>query len=181
MSQVGKGKLQNPLGNYRDFTKSGWLEMEQTRGGSEKKGANGNHTMESSKQIWKGPATKVPSESPLPHSVNSINTGQKQNFSSQNENGNSYHFNIYWYSVQSLSHVRLFATPWTAAHQASLSIANSSDAIQPSHPLSYPSPPTYNLAQHQGLFQWVSSSHQVARVLGLQHQSFWWTFRTDFL
>ena len=54
------------------------------------------------------------------------------NLSSQNENGNSYHFNIYRYSVQSLSHVRLFATPWTAAHQASLSIASSSDAIQPS-------------------------------------------------
>ena len=40
-----------------------------------------------------------------------------------------------------------------------------SDAIQPSHPLSFPSPPTFNLSQHQGLFQWVSSSHQVAKVL----------------
>ena len=39
-----------------------------------------------------------------------------------------------------------------------------SDAIQPSHPLSSPSPPVFNLSQHQGLFQWVSSSHQVARV-----------------
>ena len=37
------------------------------------------------------------------------------------------------------------------------------DAIQPSHPLSSPSPPTFNLCQHQGLFQWVSSSHQVAK------------------
>ena len=48
------------------------------------------------------------------------------------------------------------------------------DAIQPSHPLSSPSPPTFNLSQHQGLFQWVSSSHQVAKVLEfqLQHQSF---------
>ena len=40
-----------------------------------------------------------------------------------------------------------------------------SDTIQPSHPLSSPSPPTLNLAQHKGLFQWVSSSHQVAKVL----------------
>ena len=54
------------------------------------------------------------------------------------------------------------------------------DAIQPSHPLSSPSPPTFNHSQHQGLFQWVSSSHQVAKVLEfqLQHQSFQWTLRT---
>ena len=44
------------------------------------------------------------------------------------------------------------------------------DAIQPSHPLSTPSPPVFNLSQHQGLFQWVSTSHQVARVLELQLQ-----------
>ena len=57
------------------------------------------------------------------------------------------------------------------------------DAIQPSHPLSSPSPPVFNLSQHQGLFQGVSSSHQVAKVLKfqLQHQSFQWIFRTDFL
>ena len=47
-----------------------------------------------------------------------------------------------------------------------------SDAIQPSHPLSCSSPPAVNLSQHQGLFQWVSSSHQVVNVLELQHQSF---------
>ena len=48
------------------------------------------------------------------------------------------------------------------------------DAMQPSHPLSSPSPPAFNLSQHQGLFQWVSPSHQVAKVLEfwLQHQSF---------
>ena len=45
------------------------------------------------------------------------------------------------------------------------------DAIQPSHPLSSPSPSALNLSQHQGLFQWVSSSHQVAKVLEFQHQS----------
>ena len=54
---------------------------------------------------------------------------------------------------------------------------------QPSHPLSSPSPPAFNPSQHQGLFQWVSSLHQVAKVLEfqLQHQSFQWIFRTDFL
>ena len=58
-----------------------------------------------------------------------------------------------------------------------------SDAIQPSWPLSPPSPLAFSLFQHQGLFQWVSSSHQVAKVLELQlqHQSFQWIFRTDFL
>ena len=50
--------------------------------------------------------------------------------------------------------------------------------ISPCHP-----PPTFNLSQHQGLFKWVSSSHEVAKVLEfqLQHQSFQWIFRTDFL
>ena len=58
-----------------------------------------------------------------------------------------------------------------------------SDAIQPSHPLSSPSPPAPNPPQHQGLFQWVNSSHEVAKVLELQlqHQSFQWTPRTYLL
>ena len=58
-----------------------------------------------------------------------------------------------------------------------------SEAIQWSHPLSSPSSLAFNLSQHQGLFQWVSSLHQVVKVLEfqLQHQSFQWTFRTDFL
>ena len=79
-------------------------------------------------------------------------------------------------SVQSLSHVQLFATPWTATHQASLSITNSwsvlkthvhwvSDAIQPSHPLLSPSLPAFKFSQHQSPFQWVGSSHQVAEIL----------------
>ena len=95
--------------------------------------------------------------------------------------------------IQSPSCVRLFATPWTAAHQASLSSTISqslqvhvhwdSDAIQPSHPVSSPSPPALNLSKHQGLFRWVGSLHQVAKVLTLQlqHLSFQWTFRVDFL
>ena len=58
-----------------------------------------------------------------------------------------------------------------------------SDAIQSSHPLLSPSPPAFNLSQHQGLFKWVSSSHQVSKVLEFQpqHQSFQWTPRTDLL
>ena len=58
-----------------------------------------------------------------------------------------------------------------------------SDAIQPSHPLSSPSPPAPNPSQHQGLFQWVNSSHEAAKVLEfqLQHQSFQWTPRTYLL
>ena len=57
------------------------------------------------------------------------------------------------------------------------------DAIQPSHPLSSPSPPSLNPSQHQSFFQWVNSSHEVAKVLEfqLQHQSFQWTPRTDLL
>ena len=56
------------------------------------------------------------------------------------------------------------------------------DAIQLSHPLSSPSPAP-NSSQHQGLFQWVNSLHQVAKVLKfqLQHQSFQWTPRTDLI
>ena len=58
-----------------------------------------------------------------------------------------------------------------------------SDAIQPSHPLSSPCPPAFNLTQDQNFFQWVSSLYQVVKVLEfqLQHQSFQWLLRTDFL
>ena len=88
---------------------------------------------------------------------------------------------------------RLFATPWLQLtrppihHQlpefTQTHVHWVGDAIQPSHPLSSPSPPAFNQSQHQGLFKWVSSSHQVAKVLEfqLQHQSFQWIFRTDFL
>ena len=57
------------------------------------------------------------------------------------------------------------------------------DAIQPSHPLSSPFPPAPNPSQHQSLFQWVNSSHEVAKVLEfqLQYQSSQWTPRTDLL
>ena len=78
--------------------------------------------------------------------------------------------------------------PGFPAHQQLLELAHThahpvSDAIQPSHPLSSPSPPTFNLSQHQDLLKWVNSSHQVAVGLEfqLQNQSFQWIFRTDFL
>ena len=57
------------------------------------------------------------------------------------------------------------------------------EAIRLSSPLLSPSPPAFNLSQHQGLFQWVSSLQQKPKLLEfqLQHQSFQWIFRTDFL
>ena len=94
---------------------------------------------------------------------------------------------IYVQFSQSLSRVRLFATQWTAACQASRSITNSQsltklisiELVMPSnHLILSPSPlPAFSLSQH--LFQWVCSSHQVAKVveLQLQHQSFQWIFR----
>ena len=87
----------------------------------------------------------------------------------------------------------IYTTPRTAAHQTSLSFTISriaqthvhcvDDAIQSSRPLSPPSPPALSLFQHRDLFQWVSSSHQVTKILELQlqHQSFQWIFRVDFL
>ena len=84
---------------------------------------------------------------------------------------------------QSLSHVRLFATPGQHARPPCPSptqeftqthVHRVSDDIQQSHPLSSPSPPAPNPSQHQSLFQWVNSSHEVAKVLEFQlhHHSF---------
>ena len=96
-------------------------------------------------------------------------------------------------SVQSLSYVWLCdpmdcSMPGFPVHHQLLEFTHThvnrvGDAIQPSHPLSSPSPPAFNLSQHQGLFKWVNSSHQVTKVLEfqLQHQSFQWIFRTDFV
>ena len=93
-------------------------------------------------------------------------------------------------SVQfkSLSCVWLFVTPWTAVRQASLSITSSQSLLKlksiksvmpPTISSSVVPSPTFNLSQHQGLFQWISSSYQVDKVLEfhLQHQSFQWIFR----
>ena len=73
------------------------------------------------------------------------------------------------------------STPGFPAHHQLPELAQThvhwvGDAIQSSRPLSPPSPPSLNLSQHQGLFQWVGSLHQVAKVLELQHPSFRWTF-----
>ena len=80
------------------------------------------------------------------------------------------------------------STPGFPVHHQFLELTQThvhwvSDVIQPFHLLSYPSPPAFNLSQHQGLSHWVSSSHQVAKGLEfqLQHQSFQWIVRTDFL
>ena len=81
-------------------------------------------------------------------------------------------------SVRSLSRVWLFETPWIVACQASLSITISqsslthvhhvSDAIRPSHPLLSPSSPAPNPSQHQSIFQWANSLHEVDKVLEFQ-------------
>ena len=98
-------------------------------------------------------------------------------------------------SAQLLSRVWLFATPWIAARQASLSITKSQSSLklmsielvmpssQPSHPLSSPSPPAPSPSQHQSLIQWVNSSHEVTKVLEFQlwHHSFQRNPRADLL
>ena len=95
-------------------------------------------------------------------------------------------------SVQSLSHVwslrpHGLQPDFPIYHQlpelAQIHVYRVGEAIQPSHPLLSPSPPAFNLSQHQGLFQWVSSLNQVPKVLELQlqQQSFQWILRTDCL
>ena len=81
-----------------------------------------------------------------------------------------------------LQHAR-FPCPHHLPEFAQVHVQWISDAIQPSHLLSPSSPPAFNLSLHQDLFQWVSCSHQVARVLEPQllHQPFQWVFRVDFL
>ena len=87
-------------------------------------------------------------------------------------------------SIQLLSHFQLCdpmdcSTPGFPVHHQLSELAQThghwvGDAIQPSHPLSSPSPPAFSLSQHQGLFNWVSFSHQMAKILDLQlqHQFF---------
>ena len=94
-------------------------------------------------------------------------------------------------SVQLLSHVWLFETPWTVAHQVSLSLTNSQsllkfitiESVMPSNHLSSITPfsSCFQSFPGSGLLQWVSSLRQVAKVMDfhLQHQSFQWIFRTD--
>ena len=86
-------------------------------------------------------------------------------------------------SVQSCPTLLGFPVHHQLPEFAQTHVHHVSDSIQPSHPPLSPYPPTSNLSQHQYLFQWVGSSHQVAKVLEfqLQHQSFQWIFRTNFL
>ena len=100
-----------------------------------------------------------------------------------------------WIGKHTTSVAQLCLTVWPRGLQSGLPVHHQlpertqthvhwvSNAIQPSHPLSFPSHPAFNLSQYLGLFQWVSSSHQVAKVLEfqLQHQSFQWTPSTDFI
>ena len=99
---------------------------------------------------------------------------------------------VFFSSIQfSCSVMSLFVAAWTLSipvhHQlpelAQTHVHRVGDAIQPPHPLLSPPPSAFNLSQHQGLFQWVSSLNQVASVLEfqLQHQSFQWIFKTAFL
>ena len=103
-------------------------------------------------------------------------------------------YNLFNLFLFSRCRVQLPAAQWTAAHLAAVlhyylpKFAQThvhwvDDTLQPSHPLSPSSPPSPNLSQHQDLFQWVSSSDQVAKVLELQlqHQSLQCVFRVDFL
>ena len=98
-------------------------------------------------------------------------------------------FSLFSHSVKSNSLQPMYcSTPGFPVHHQLPELAQThvhwvGDAIQPSHPLSSPSPPTFNHSQNQDLFKWVSSSQQMAKVLEfqLQHQSFQWIFRADFL
>ena len=114
--------------------------------------------------------------------------GEKLYFISLTSNWNIRDYANTWFSsVQSLSRVRLCdpmnrSTPGLPVHHQLPESTQThvhwvGDAIQPSHPLSSPSPPALNLSQHQGLFKWLSSSYHAVKVLEfqLQHQSFQWT------
>ena len=98
---------------------------------------------------------------------------------------NTFYYTLYNISVSSVVQSCLTlcnplnrSTPSLPVHHQLLKLAQThvhcvSGAIQPSHPLLSPSPPAFNVSQHQGLFKWVSSSHQVDKLsqLHLQHQS----------
>ena len=110
--------------------------------------------------------------------------------SSTTESNLSYFNKWSWPAIQLISVTQLCLTLWDLMdysmpgfpvhHQLSeltqTHVHWAGDAIQPSPPLSSPSPPTFSLSQHRGLFQWVTSLHQVTKVFEcqLQHQSFQW-------
>ena len=103
-------------------------------------------------------------------------------------NQRSVQFSSVVQSCRTLSSPMNRSTPGLPVHHQLLEFTHThihqvGDATQPSHPLSSPLPLAPNPSQHQSLFQWVNSSHEVAKVLEfqLQHQSFQWTPRTDLL
>ena len=108
-------------------------------------------------------------------------------FSSYIEENNSIQFSSVAQSYPTICDPLDCSTPGLLVHHQLLELSQTNvhwvdNAIQPSHPLSSPSPAFY-FSQHQGVFQWASSSHRVAKVLEfqLQHQSFQWILRTDLL
>ena len=121
-----------------------------------------------------------------------FNSKCKVKYNSRNSKGIYKHTKCFS-SVQSLSRVQLCdpmncSMPGLPVHHQLLEFSQThvrqvGDAIQPSHPLSSPSPPAPNPSQHQSLFQWVNSLHEVAKGLKfqIQYQSFQWTPRTDLL
>ena len=136
-------------------------------------GGSGNTVFQG---IWEGPAAWArPSE--LFHLITSVIVAKRLGYFS------------YILFVLSCSVVSNSLRPHESQHAVQLPeftqthVHQVGDAIQPSRPLSSPSPPAPNPSQHQSLFQWVSSWHEVAKVLEfqLQHQAFQWTPRTDFL
>ena len=138
---------------------------------------------------WKIPESCKQSDM-TEHAIVAIIMSPRQCSSDTKLNSNKQTSHSQFSSVQLLSCVQLFATPWTVAHQASLFITNSQslpklmsiESVMSSshlilcHPL-FPLPSIFPS------IHWVSSSHQVAKVLEfqLQHQSSQWTPRTDLL
>ena len=81
----------------------------------------------------------------------------------------SFHFSSVTQSCPTLCNPMNYSTPCLPVHHQlpesiQTHVCRVGDAIHPSHPLPSPSPPALNLSQHQGLFKWVSSSHQVAKI-----------------
>ena len=111
-----------------------------------------------------------------------------KNHKIDNLTGSNFQFSSVAQSCPTLCNPMNHSMPGLPVHHQLLEVTQThvhrvSDAIQPSHPLSSPSSPAPNPSQHQGLFQWVNSLHEVAKVLEfqLQHKSFQWTPRTDLL
>ena len=122
-------------------------------------------------EIWTNKILKEREEKEKGHS--SLEEQYKQNWTRCNEHSVQFHHSVVSNCLQphGLQHICL------PVHHQFLELTQTDvhkvdDAIQPSHPLLSSSPPAFNLSQHQGLFQWVSSSHQVAKVLEFQHQHF---------